>query len=137
VSQKKQANSVDTHVGSRVRLRRNQMRMSQERLAELLGLTFQQVQKYEKGANRIAAGRLYDIARVFGVPITYFYEGFEGHTVTSLAERDDFAAMMEFAASADGLKLVLAFARITEPKVRRRILDLVNSLADEPSEKCA
>src|ERR1700754_427873 len=72
---KKQANPVDIQVGSRVRIRRMLIGMSQERLGDLLGLTFQQVQKYEKGVNRIGAGRLFDVARILGVPIDYFYEG--------------------------------------------------------------
>ena len=72
---KKQANPVDIQVGNRVRIRRMLIGMSQERLGELLGLTFQQVQKYEKGVNRIGAGRLFDVSRILGVPIDYFYEG--------------------------------------------------------------
>src|ERR1700754_2159366 len=72
---KKQANPVDMQVGNRVRIRRMLIGMSQERLGELLGLTFQQVQKYEKGVNRIGAGRLFDVSRILGVPIDYFYEG--------------------------------------------------------------
>jgi transcriptional regulator with XRE-family HTH domain len=72
---KKQANPVDIQVGNRVRIRRMLIGMSQERLGELLSLTFQQVQKYEKGVNRIGAGRLFDVSRILGVPIDYFYEG--------------------------------------------------------------
>src|ERR1700755_2442997 len=75
---KKQANPVDTQVGNRVRIRRMLIGMSQEKLGDLLGLTFQQVQKYEKGVNRIGAGRLYEIARILGVPIDFFYEGVAG-----------------------------------------------------------
>src|SRR6187399_686459 len=75
IAAKKQANPIDIQVGNRVRIRRMLIGMSQERLGDLLGLTFQQVQKYEKGVNRIGAGRLFDVARILGVPIDYFYEG--------------------------------------------------------------
>src|ERR1700761_1508646 len=72
---KKQANPIDAQVGNRVRIRRMLIGMSQERLGDLLGLTFQQVQKYEKGVNRIGAGRLYEVSRILGVPIDFFYDG--------------------------------------------------------------
>jgi len=104
--------------------------MSQEKLGESLGLTFQQVQKYEKGVNRIGAGRLFQVARILGVPITYFYEDVSS---VSAGFGEDAASppVIEFLASADGLQLSLAFMRIKEPKVRKRVLDLVKSLADD------
>ena len=130
---KKQANPVDARVGHRVRLRRMLMGMSQERLGELLGLTFQQVQKYEKGVNRIGAGRLFEIAGILGVPIGFFYEDAEAalSSKPGFAEDDDSGSVMEFISSGEGLQLTLAFMRIKDPKVRRRILDLVRELAEE------
>ena len=106
--------------------------MSQEKLGDLLGLTFQQVQKYEKGVNRIGAGRLYEISRILGVPIDFFYEGVspEGGVAEFGA-----APVMEFVSSGEGLQLSLAFMKIKDSKVRKRVLDLVKSLAnDEASE---
>jgi transcriptional regulator with XRE-family HTH domain len=93
-----------------------------------LGLTFQQVQKYEKGVNRIGAGRLYEIARILGVPIDFFYEGVAG--AEGVAESEG-APVMEFVSSGEGLQLSLAFMKIRDPKVRKRVLDLVKSLAEE------
>lgn len=107
--------------------------MSQEKLGELLGLTFQQVQKYEKGVNRIGAGRLYQVANILGVPIGYFYEDVI-EKAPRLSETSEEAAtplLIEFLASGEGLQLTLAFMRIKDPKVRRRVLDLVKSLADD------
>ena len=102
--------------------------MSQERLGDLLGLTFQQVQKYEKGVNRIGAGRLFEIARILGVPIDFFYDG-----VGASTENNAEAAppVMEFVSSGEGLQLSLAFMKIKDPKVRKRVLDLVKSLAED------
>lgn len=127
---KKQASPVDVQVGNRIRLRRMLIGMSQERLGELLGLTFQQVQKYEKGVNRVGAGRLFHVGQILGVPISYFYEG-----VSEDAPHSKHGAssppVMEFVSSNEGLQLALAFMRITDPKVRKRVIDLVKSLADE------
>jgi transcriptional regulator with XRE-family HTH domain len=129
---KKNANPVDAQVGSRVRLRRMLIGMSQERLGELLGLTFQQVQKYEKGVNRIGAGRLFDVARILGVPIDYFYENVSSNlSGRGFSENDTSPPVMEFVSSGEGLQLSLAFMRIKDPKVRKRVLDLVKSLAEE------
>jgi transcriptional regulator with XRE-family HTH domain len=105
--------------------------MSQEKLGDLLGLTFQQVQKYEKGVNRIGAGRLYEVARILGVPIDFFYEGVGG-AVGALAESGP--PVMEFVSSGEGLQLSLAFMKIKDPKVRKRVLDLVKSLVEEEVE---
>ena len=107
--------------------------MSQERLGDLLGLTFQQVQKYEKGVNRIGAGRLYEVARILNVPVNFFYEGVsEGQP--GLAELDG-APVMDFVSSGEGLQLSLAFMKIKDAKVRKRVLDLVKSIADEEKEE--
>jgi transcriptional regulator with XRE-family HTH domain len=131
---KKIANPVDVQVGSRVRLRRMLIGMSQERLGELLGLTFQQVQKYEKGLNRIGAGRLFDIARILGVSIDYFYEGLIGTSNRGFSENDASPPVMEFMSSPEGLQLALGFSRIRDPKVRKRVLDLVRSLAEDKGD---
>jgi transcriptional regulator with XRE-family HTH domain len=127
---KKQANPIDAQVGNRVRIRRMLIGMSQERLGDLLGLTFQQVQKYEKGVNRIGAGRLYEVSRILGVPIDFFYDGVappEG----GFAETGSAPPMMEFVSSGEGLQLSLAFMKIKDTKVRKRVLDLVKSLAED------
>ena len=105
--------------------------MSQEKLGDLLGLTFQQVQKYEKGVNRIGAGRLYEVSRILGVPIDFFYEGVaDGAQTHGLAESEGAPPVMEFVSSGEGLQLSLAFMKIKDPKVRKRMLDLVKSLAE-------
>src|SRR5664279_5588731 len=99
--------------------------MSQERLGELLGLTFQQVQKYEKGVNRIGAGRLFEISRILGVAIDYFYEGVGGalQGMPGFGEDKATPPVMDFIASGEGLQLSLAFMRIKDPKVKKRVLD--------------
>lgn len=124
----KKANPIDAQVGNRMRIRRMLVGMSQERLGDLLGLTFQQVQKYEKGINRIGAGRLFEIARILDVPIDFFYDGVGG-AADGLTEAG--APVMEFVSSGEGLQLSLAFMKIKDPKVRKRVLDLVKSLAEE------
>ena len=136
---KKQASPIDVQVGTRVRLRRMLIGMSQEKLGEMLGLTFQQVQKYEKGVNRIGAGRLFQVAYILGVPIDYFYEGVNGmgEGAPGFAEPGGSSPpVMEFLSSGEGLQLSLAFMKIKDPKVRKRVLDLVKSLSDgeAPSE---
>ncbi|MFO1246872.1 MAG: helix-turn-helix transcriptional regulator [Alphaproteobacteria bacterium] len=128
---KKQANPIDIQVGNRVRIRRMLIGMSQEKLGDLLGLTFQQVQKYEKGVNRIGAGRLFEVARILNVPVDFFYEG-----VGSSSKADtDGAPVMEFVSSGEGLQLALAFMKIKDVKVRKRVLDLVKSLAEDEENK--
>ena len=129
----RRANPVDVHVGSRVRLRRMLLGMSQEKLGEHLGLTFQQIQKYEKGINRIGASRLYDLARVLGVPVQFFYEELpaRGDATTGLAERPAESYAVEFLGSREGLELNKAFARITDPRVRRSIVELVRAYAGD------
>jgi transcriptional regulator with XRE-family HTH domain len=136
---KKQASPIDVQVGTRVRLRRMLIGMSQEKLGEMLGLTFQQVQKYEKGVNRIGAGRLFQVAHILGVPIDYFYEGVNGmgEGAPGFAEPGGSSPpVMEFLSSGEGLQLSLAFMKIKDPKVRKRVLDLVKSLStgEEPQE---
>src|SRR5476649_21634 len=112
--------------------------MSQERLGEMLGLTFQQVQKYEKGVNRIGAGRLFEVSRILGVPIDFFYEGVDERLAgkPGFSEPEALPPVMEFVSSGEGLQLSLAFMKIKDAKVRKRVLDLVKSLAeDEQSEE--
>jgi len=132
---KKQANPIDIQVGNRVRIRRMLIGMSQERLGDLLGLTFQQVQKYEKGVNRIGAGRLFEVARILNVPIDFFYEGLSGAAGQPGMGDSESAPVMEFVSSGEGLQLSLAFMKIKDAKVRKRVLDLVKSLAEEEEQK--
>src|SRR6202035_3179372 len=121
----RRANPVDVHVGSRVRLRRMLLGMSQEKLGEHLGLTFQQIQKYEKGINRIGASRLFDLSRVLAVPVQFFYEELPvSDGAGGFAEQPEGYAV-EFLSSREGLELNKAFARITDPRVRRSIVELV------------
>jgi len=131
----RRANPIDVHVGSRVRLRRMLLGMSQEKLGEHLGLTFQQIQKYEKGINRIGASRLFDLAKVLGVPVQFFYEELpassSGDGTTAFAERPAENYAVEFLGSREGLELNKAFARITDPRVRRSIVELVRAFAGE------
>jgi len=130
---KKQANPIDIQVGNRVRIRRMLIGMSQERLGDLLGLTFQQVQKYEKGVNRIGAGRLFEVARILNVPVDFFYEGLNSISEGGLGEGAP--PVMEFISSGEGLQLSLAFMKIKDAKVRKRVLDLVKSLSEEEEQK--
>ena len=130
---KKDPNPVDHHVGARVRARRILLGMSQEKLGDALGVTFQQVQKYEKGTNRIGASRLENISRVLEVPPAYFFENIvNGNAgMTGFAEDAARAPTHNFATPAEGLNLNKAFSRIADAKVRKHILELVESLADE------
>ncbi len=131
----KKPNPVDAHVGSRVRLRRMLLGMSQERLGESMGLTFQQVQKYEKGVNRIGASRLFQIAKILDVPVQFFFEeaphvgGDGGGAARGIAEPDSEAFILEFLNSREGLELNRAFVKIADPKVRKSIVDLVRALS--------
>ena len=130
----RRANPIDVHVGSRVRLRRMLLGMSQEKLGEHLGLTFQQIQKYEKGINRIGASRLFDLSRVLAVPVQFFYEELPvagGATAGGFAERPAESYAVEFLGSREGLELNKAFARISDPRVRRSIVELVRAFAGD------
>jgi len=127
---KKAPNPTDKHVGSRVRMRRMMLSMSQEKLGDALGLTFQQVQKYEKGTNRIGASRLQQIAHILQVPVSFFFEGAPhsaGHG--GMSEAPSPAYVADFLATSDGLSLTKAFMRIKSSKLRRRIVDLVEQIA--------
>jgi transcriptional regulator with XRE-family HTH domain len=131
----RRANLIDTHVGARLRLRRMLLGMSQEKLGESLGLTFQQVQKYEKGVNRVGASRLFDLAQVLGVPVQYFYDELDPGSVDSnnmargFGERSTDTYVVDFLGTREGLELNKAFTKVSDPKVRRAIIDLVRSLA--------
>jgi transcriptional regulator with XRE-family HTH domain len=129
---KKVPNPIDKHVGSRVRMRRMMLGMSQEKLGNSLGLTFQQVQKYEKGTNRIGASRLQQISHILQVPVSFFFEGAPtvagGACAEGLNEPPSPAYVSDFLASSDGLALTRAFMRITDLKLRRRIVDLVEQI---------
>lgn len=134
-SNSRRANPVDKHVGERVRMRRMLLGMSQEKLGEHLGLTFQQVQKYEKGVNRIGASRLFDLAQVLGVPIQFFYENMptavSGLQASGMAEKSAEPYVADFLSSRDSVELNKAFARVTDPRIRRSIVDMVRSIAGE------
>ena len=128
---KKAPNPIDKHVGSRVRMRRMMLSMSQEKLGGALGLTFQQVQKYEKGTNRIGASRLQQISQILQVPVAFFFEGAPTFHPQdeSLSEAPSPTYVSDFLATSDGLALTKAFMEIKEPKLRRRIVDLVEEIA--------
>jgi transcriptional regulator with XRE-family HTH domain len=127
------ANAIDRKLGQRVRSRRLEIGMSQERLAELLGVTFQQVQKYEKGVNRIAASRLYDIATSLEMPIARFFEGLTGGRAAGVAETSkDYVD--DALATPEGAQLIALFASIKSQKVRRRVVELVRALTEETAE---
>ena len=134
---KKVPNPIDRHVGSRVRMRRMMLGMSQEKLGNALKLTFQQVQKYEKGTNRIGASRLSQIADALKVSVSFFYEGAPGSTARAdgMSEAVSPPYISDFLATSDGLALVKAFQQIGDGKVRRRIVDLVEAIADKKPDK--
>lgn len=130
----KKPNPIDIHVGGRVRLRRMMLGMSQEKLGEQLGITFQQIQKYEKGTNRIGASRLQNIASVLSVPVGFFFDGAPGHGEASASDSKSGSYVVDFLSSSEGLQLNRAFVRISDAKVRRRIVDLVRALAGDATE---
>ena len=132
IDNKKRPNPIDIHVGSRVRLRRNMLGMSQEKLGEKLGITFQQVQKYEKGTNRVGASRLQAIASILDTPVSFFFEDAPGEGARQskgFSEDNATSYVVDFISSAEGLQLNRAFVRITDPKVRRKIIELVRTMA--------
>jgi len=125
-------NPIDVHVGSRVRLRRNMLGLSQEKLGEAIGLTFQQVQKYERGANRIGASRLHDLSRVLDVPVSFFFDDMDPVRAPAIG---GFAEPAAEAFDSDPLRrretveLVSAYYRIEDPALRRRLFELARALA--------
>ena len=123
---------IDLHVGGRVRMRRKFLGMSQEELARTIGLTFQQVQKYERGTNRISSSKLWDIAIALKAPVEYFFEGYgETEQVEGFSESDSEQFVHGFLMTTEGIELAEAFPRIKAPRLRRRLLDLVRTLAEE------
>lgn len=127
-------NPVDLHVGLRIRLRRKEMGVSQERLAEAIGLTFQQVQKYERAANRVSASKLYEMARALKTSIAYFYEGLPEGDAVGLEAVEARPGAQAFLLTAEGLELAYTFPKIRRARVRRRILDLVRAMVEEDDE---
>ena len=128
---KKTPNPIDKHVGSRVRMRRMMLSMSQEKLGDSLGLTFQQVQKYEKGTNRIGASRLQQISIILQVPVSFFFEGAPAPPgkLGGFAEDASPEYVQATLSTSDGLALVKAFSQVKNPKLRRRIVDLIEEMA--------
>ena len=133
---------IDVHVGSRIRLRRTLLGLSQERLGDALGLTFQQVQKYERGVNRVGASRLFDLSRVLDVPISFFFDDLPETLSATYSGSSQPRRMSGFGESQEGfgddamnrretLELVRAYYRITDPAVRKRVFDLIKSLVAE------
>ena len=126
---------IDKHVGSRIRMRRALLGMTQQRLADLLSLTFQQVQKYEKGTNRVSASRLQQIATLLGVEVGFFYEGASLSPGKTGATDPHFLRLNEITSSSEGVLLINSFVRIADLSVRRRIAELVASLAETATEQ--
>jgi transcriptional regulator with XRE-family HTH domain len=133
---KKIPNPIDSHVGTRVKMRRILVGFSQEKLGEALGITFQQIQKYEKGTNRIGASRLQQAAQVLGVPVNFFFEGApsENGLSNGFAEPSSPIYMADFASSPEGHQLITAFLKIKEPKLRKKIIDLVIAMTPSSEE---
>ena len=127
----KAPNPVDKYVGSRVRMRRIMLGMSQEKLGEALGLTFQQVQKYEKGTNRVGASRIQQISEILQVPVSFLFEGGPSGTPSTggFSEGTSPAYVSDFLATSEGLALTRAFTRITDAKLRRSIVEMVEQIA--------
>ena len=132
IENKKKPNPIDIHVGSRIRLRRTMLGMSQEKLGESLGITFQQIQKYEKGTNRVGASRIKQISEILQVPVSFLFEG----GPTGIASAEGFSEdaspsyISDFLATSEGLALTRAFTSIGDSKLRRSIVDLVEQIAD-------
>lgn len=125
-------NPIDRHVGLRIRLRRKELGISQEKLADSIGLTFQQVQKYERAANRVSASKLWEVARALNTNITYFYEGLAAE---GSAKPRTGPALEDFLMTAEGMELVRYFPKIPRSGVRRQILELVRTMAAEPEDR--
>ena len=135
-------NPVDIHVGSRVRLRRTLLGLSQEKLGDAVGLTFQQIQKYERGANRIGASRLFQLCHILDVPISFFFDEMpaglkttEGQVARGLSEQEQKTMELDPLARRETLELVRAYYRISDPRVRKRLFELTKSLANSKSGK--
>lgn len=134
IGKARQAHPVDVHVGGRVRLRRVFLGYSQEKLANALGLTFQQIQKYERGANRISASKLYELSRILSVPVTYFFEGVESEGEAVPGQEAGGQAVgihssdPDFTNQRETLQLISSYYRIPDAKVRAEVLSLLKTL---------
>jgi transcriptional regulator with XRE-family HTH domain len=124
---KKSPNDADRHIGSQIKAQRNAIGMSQEKLGDMLGLTFQQVQKYEKGMNRVGAGRLLDIGTILQVPVTYFYEGL---SIDRFKVSSEDKATSLLLATTEGQRLIKAFSMIESPQLRRKLVDLIEVMSN-------
>jgi transcriptional regulator with XRE-family HTH domain len=121
------ANPIDRHVGVRIRVRRKELGISQERLGERIGLTFQQIQKYERAANRVSASKLWEMARALDVSVGYFFHGLRN----PFDDVDGEGFATDPVMAADGAELAEAFPRISEPGVRRKLIELVRLIAED------
>ena len=126
----KRPNPTDVYVGSRIRMRRKMLSLSQEKLGEKLGITFQQIQKYEKGTNRVGASRLQAMSDALEVPVAYFFPDSSSEAHHGVKE-EGAAFMMDFMSTSEGLDLSRAFTRIKSPKVRRKVVELVRALGED------
>lgn len=131
---KRAPNPVDVHVGTRLRMRRMMLSVSQEKLGEALGVSFQQIQKYEKGTNRIGAGRLQDIANHLEVPISYFYDDMPGAERTDGFSEVGVSYVSDLLVLPEGMELTRAFLQIKDASVRRRIVELVKAISLQDGE---
>jgi transcriptional regulator with XRE-family HTH domain len=129
----KQANAIDVHVGLRIRAARLAAGLSQERLGHELGVTFQQVQKYEKGRNRVGASRLSDTAKILSVPVSFIFENDAGSDTLEKAN-DGLLAVTEALSTPEGIRIARALARIADPNVRRKVADLLEAMVDRKSQ---
>jgi len=129
----KQANAVDVHVGLRIRAARLAAGLSQERFGHELGVSFQQVQKYEKGSNRVGASRLSDAAKILAVPVSFFFENDEGIN-NSRNANDGLLAMTEALSTPEGISIARALGQISNPNLRRRLADLLEAMVDRESQ---
>ena len=133
-SDERAPNPVDLHVGARVRMRRRLAGISQEKLADALGLTFQQVQKYERGANRVSASKLFEIAIALKTPVAFFFEGLPDPSASEAGAPAVEAGLHDFLMTAEGLELAGLFPRLRRGHLRRRILDLLRAIVEDEQE---
>jgi transcriptional regulator with XRE-family HTH domain len=127
----KDTQQIDRHVGQKVRLRRTLMNMSQEKLGDALGVTFQQIQKYERGVNRIGAGRLFYISSILQVPVSFFYEGLGQSASGAFGDNDQTPYVNDLLSSNEGIQLAAAFSRLQSSDVRRRFIELLKAVAEQ------
>ena len=132
IARRSAPNPIDIHVGGRLRLRRLAVGLSQERLAKSIGITFQQIQKYERGTNRIVASRLHDLSRVLDVPVGYFFSDMAEGTLPDSAPAPQEEAMAfahDLMGERETLELVRSYYNISDPRIRKRLFDLVKSVS--------